>query len=66
MEHGKLENYLKKLMHTLAEINQEIFLSGDYKDFLALCNNDISIINSLVKCLTYCKCSTNVSYYCLL
>ena len=44
MKNERLETYLKKLMHNLAAINQEIFLSGDYKDFLSLCNNDTSII----------------------
>ena len=44
MKNERLETYLKKLMHNFAAINQEIFLSGDYKDFLSLCNNDISII----------------------
>jgi len=43
----KLEEYLKKLIHTLAEINQEIFSSDDYTDFLSLCTNDISIIAML-------------------
>ena len=48
MEKNKrLEVYLKRLMHDLAEINQEIFSSGEYKDFLSLCNNDISILASL-------------------
>lgn len=28
-------------------MNQEIFSAGDYKDFLSLCNNDISIIAML-------------------
>lgn len=44
MKNQRLETCLKKLMHDLAEINQEIFSSGDYKDFLSLCNNDISIL----------------------
>lgn len=44
MKHERLEIYLKKLMHHLAEINQEIFSTDDYSDFLSLCNNDISII----------------------
>lgn len=44
MKNERLETYLKKLMHNLAEMNQEIFSSGDYNDFLSLCNNDISII----------------------
>lgn len=44
MKNQRLETYLKKLMHELAKINQEIFSSGDYQDFLSLCNNDISII----------------------
>ena len=44
MENERLEAYLVKLMHELAEINQEIFSSGEYNDFLSLCNNDISIL----------------------
>ena len=44
MKHERLETHLKKLMHHLAEINQVIFSSDDYSDFLSLCNNDISII----------------------
>lgn len=47
MRNKRLETYLKKLMHQLAEMNQEIFSAGDYKDFLSLCNNDISIIAML-------------------
>lgn len=35
---------MKQLMHAMAEINQEIFLSCDYSDCLSLCNNDISIL----------------------
>lgn len=49
MKSKKLESYLEKLIHHLSEINQEIFSSGDYKDFLSLCNNDISIIALLDK-----------------
>ena len=44
MKNERLEVYLVRLMHNLAEINQEIFSSGDYNDFLALCNNDISVL----------------------
>lgn len=44
MKNERMETYLKNLIHNLAELNQEIFSSGDYKDFLSLCNNDISII----------------------
>lgn len=44
MKNERLETYLKVLMHDMAEINQEIFSSGDYTDFLALCSNDISIL----------------------
>lgn len=44
MKSERLETYLKKLIHELAKINQEIFSSGYYKDFLSLCNNDISIL----------------------
>lgn len=44
MKKEKLEQYIKELMHALAEINQGIFSTGDYNDFLSLCNNDISII----------------------
>lgn len=44
MKRHRLEAYLENLMHNLAEINQEIFSSGDYREFLSLCNNDISII----------------------
>lgn len=44
MKKRRLEVYLKILMHDLAEINQEIFSSEDYNDFLSLCNNDISIL----------------------
>ncbi len=47
MKNERLETYLKRLIHQLAEINQEIFSSGDYNDFLSLCNNDISILASL-------------------
>ena len=47
MRNERLEAYLAKLIHELAEINQEIFSSGEYKDFLSLCNNDISILASL-------------------
>lgn len=47
MKNERLEAYLAKLMHDLAEINQEIFSSGEYNDFLSLCNNDISILASL-------------------
>lgn len=47
MKHKRLETHLEGLMHELAEINQKIFSSGDYKDFLSLCNNDISILASL-------------------
>jgi len=44
MKNERLEAYLARLMHDLAEINQEIFSSGEYNDFLSLCNNDISIL----------------------
>ena len=44
MNNERLEAYLARLMHDLAEINQEIFSSGEYNDFLSLCNNDISIL----------------------
>lgn len=44
MKNERLQAYLTKLMHDLAEINQEIFASGEYNDFLSLCNNDISIL----------------------
>ena len=44
MKRHRLEAYVENLMHNLAEINQEIFSSGDYREFLSLCNNDISII----------------------
>lgn len=44
MKNERLETYLKKLIHELAELNQEIFSSGYYNDFLSLCNNDISIL----------------------
>ena len=44
MKNERLEAYLAILIHDLAEINQEIFSSGEYKDFLSLCNNDISIL----------------------
>lgn len=47
MGNQRLETYLMKLMHQMAEINQQIFSSGEYKDFLSLCNNDISIIAQL-------------------
>lgn len=47
MKNQRLETYLEKLMHELAEMNQEIFSADDYKDFLSLCNNDISIIAML-------------------
>lgn len=47
MKNKRLEEYLKKLIHDLADINQGIFSSGEYKTFLSLCNNDISIIASL-------------------
>ena len=50
MKRHRLEAYLKNLMHNLAEINQEIFSSGDYREFLSLCNNDISILASLANC----------------
>ena len=36
MKNERLEAYLSRLMHDLAEINQEIFLSGEYNDFLSL------------------------------
>ena len=49
MKSQRLETYLAKLMHDLADINQEIFASGEYNDFLSLCNNDISILSSLEK-----------------
>ncbi|MGN1140066.1 MAG: MarR family winged helix-turn-helix transcriptional regulator [Oliverpabstia sp.] len=49
MKNQRLEMYLEELMHQLAEINQEIFSSGDYSDFLSLCTNDISIIVQLSK-----------------
>ncbi|MGN0339050.1 MAG: MarR family winged helix-turn-helix transcriptional regulator [Lachnospira sp.] len=48
MKNKRLEVYLSRLMHDLAEINQEIFSSGDYNDFLSLCNNDISILALLM------------------
>ena len=44
MKRHRLEAYFKNLMHNLAEINQEIFSSGDYREFISLCNNDSSII----------------------
>ena len=44
MKNERLEAYLARLIHELAEINQEIFSSGEYSDFLSLCNNDISIL----------------------
>ena len=44
MEKERLKIYLGKMMHELAEINQAIFLSGDYEEFLSLCTNDISIL----------------------
>lgn len=44
MKNERLEAYLVKLIHEMAEINQEIFSSGEYKEFLSLCNNDISIL----------------------
>lgn len=44
MKCERLEAYLEKFIHELAEINQEIFSSGEYNDFLSLCNNDISIL----------------------
>lgn len=47
MKHERLETCLKKLMHHLTEINQEIFSTDDYSAFLSLCNNDISIIAML-------------------
>ena len=47
MKNERLEAYLARLMHDLAEINQEIFSSGEYNDFLSLCNNDISILELL-------------------
>lgn len=47
MKKKRLETYLVRLMHELAEINQEIFSSGEYRDFLSLCNNDISILSLL-------------------
>lgn len=47
MKNVRLEAYLAIFMHELAEINQKIFSTGDYKDFLSLCNNDISILASL-------------------
>ncbi|MGN0408569.1 MAG: MarR family winged helix-turn-helix transcriptional regulator [Bacteroides sp.] len=47
MRNERLEAHLAKLIHELADINQEIFSSGEYNDFLSLCNNDISILASL-------------------
>lgn len=44
MKSERLETFMKQLMHAMAEINQEIFSSCDYSDFLSLCNNDISIL----------------------
>lgn len=49
MTSERLEKSLKRLLHVLAEMNQEIFSAGDYKDFLLLCNNDIAIIAMLEK-----------------
>ena len=45
----KLENCMKQLVHAMAEMNQQIFVSGDYADFLSLCNNDISILVLLLE-----------------
>lgn len=44
MKGERLETYIIQLMHVMAEMNQEIFSSCDYSDFLSLCNNDISIL----------------------
>ena len=35
---------LKDLMHRMADINEKIFSEGEYKDFLSLCNRDITIL----------------------
>lgn len=47
MKNERLEKYLSLFIHELANINQNIFSSGEYSDFLSLCNNDISIISSI-------------------
>ncbi len=33
----------REMLRALAEMNQEIFSSGDYHDFLSLCNNGVML-----------------------